>query len=96
MYWPGATPASEWLGFFRPDSVIAIAGLKPKVKSARLLKTGENVSFTQDEFSLRLTGLPLQPPDHPTTVIEVQCDADPVIDHEALRYLWPRYKAGVS
>jgi alpha-L-fucosidase len=96
MYWPGATPASEWLGFFQPGCVIAIAGLKPKVKSARLLKTGESVAFTQDEFTLRLTGLPLRSPDEPATVIEVQCDGDPVIDHEALRYLWPRYKAGVS
>jgi alpha-L-fucosidase len=96
MYWPGATPASEWLSFFQPGSVIAVAGLKPKVKSARLLKTGESVSFTQDEFSLRLTGLPMRSPDQPATVIEVQCDGDPVIDHESLRYLWPRYKAGVS
>jgi len=96
QYWPGHTPAAEWLGFYQPEAVIGIGGLKPKVKSARLLKTGENVAFTQDEFSLRLTGLPLQAPDQPATVIEVECDGDPVIDHDAMRSLWPRYKVGIS
>jgi alpha-L-fucosidase len=96
QYWPGETPAAEWLSFFQPAAVIAIAGLKPKVKSVRMLKTGETVSFTQDEFSLRLTGLPLQAPDQPSTVIEVLCDGEPVIDHDALRPLWPRYKVGIS
>ncbi len=37
---------------------IAIGGLKTNVLSARILKTGQKVDFTQDEFSLRLTGLP--------------------------------------
>ena len=95
-FWPGHTPAAEWLSFYQPEPVIAIGGLKPKVKSARLLKTGENIRFTQDEFALRLTGLPMQAPDHPATVIEVECDGEPVIDHEAMRPLWPRYKAGIS
>jgi hypothetical protein len=54
------------------------------------------VPFTQDEFSLRLTGLPAQAPDHPVTVFEVDCDAEPVIDHNAIRSLWPRYKVGIS
>jgi hypothetical protein len=61
-----------------------------------MLKTGENVRFTQDEFSLRLTTLPGQAPDHPTTVFEVECEGEPVIDHNAIRPLWPRYKAGIS
>jgi alpha-L-fucosidase len=96
QYWPGHTPAAEWLSFYQPEVVIGIGGLKPKVKSARLLKTGENVEFTQDEFSLRLTGLPLHAPDEPVTVIEVECDGDPVINHESMRPLWPRYKVGIS
>jgi len=95
-FWPGHTPAADWLSFYQPESVIAIGGLKPKVQSARILKTGENVRFTQDEFALRLTGLPLVAPDQPATVIEVECDGEPVIDHEAMRPLWPRYKAGIS
>ena len=96
QFWPGHTPAAEWLPFFQPEAVIAVGGLKPKVKSARLLKTGQSIAFTQDEFSLRLTGLPLQAPDQPATVIEVECDGEPVIDHEAKRSLWRRLKVGAS
>ena len=96
QFWPGHTPAADWVPFFQPEPVIGIGGLKPKALSARLLKTGESVKFTQDEFSLRITGLPLQAPDQPATVIEVECDAEPVIDHDAMRPLWPRYKVGVS
>jgi alpha-L-fucosidase len=76
--------------------VVAIGGLKAKVLSARLLKTGQKVDFTQDEFCLRLTGLPLVAPDEPVTVIEVECDAEPTIDHDAMRPLWPRNKVGIS
>jgi alpha-L-fucosidase len=96
QYWPGHTPAAEALAFFQPEVVIAIGGLKAKAKAARLLKTGEAVQFTQDEWALRLTGLPIQAPDQPATIIEVQCDAEPVIDHEGPRAHWPRYKVGVS
>jgi alpha-L-fucosidase len=96
QYWPGHTPAADGLTFFQPEVVIAIGGLKAKAKAARLLKTGQPIQFTQDEFSLRLTGLAIQAPDQPATVIEVECDGEPVIDHEAMRPLWPRYKVGVS
>ena len=96
QYWPGGSPAAEWLPFFQPATVLAIGGLKTKVKSVRLLKTGQNVPFTQDEFSLRLTALPSQAPDHPTTVFEVECEDEPVIDHNAIRSQWPRYKVGIG
>ena len=94
--WPGHTPAAAWLDFYKPEVVVAIGGLKPKVLSARLLKTGKKVAFTQDEFSFRLTGLPLVAPDQPATVIEVECDREPIVDHAAMRPLWPRYKVGIS
>src|SRR5579875_1223806 len=95
-FWPGHTPAAEWLSFYQPEVVIALGGVKPRVLSARLLKTGQKVEFTQDEFTLRLTGLPMQAPDQPATVIEVECDGEPVVNHEAMRPLWPRYKVGIS
>ncbi len=95
-FWPGHTPAAEWLSFYQPEAVIAIGGLKPKVLSAKVLKTGQALKFKQDEFSLQLTGLPIEPPDAPATVIEVECDGEPVISHEAMRPLWPRYKVGIS
>jgi len=96
QFWPGHTPAADWLSYYQPEAVIALGGLKPKVLSARLLKTGQKVEFTQNEFSLRLTGLPLEAPDQPATVIEVECDGEPIIDHEAIRPLWPRYKVGIN
>jgi alpha-L-fucosidase len=95
-FWPGHTPAADWLDFFKPEVVIAIAGLKPKALSARLLKTGQKVDFTQDEFSLRLTGLPSGLPDQPATVIEVVCDGEPVVDQWSLISKWPRNKVGIS
>jgi alpha-L-fucosidase len=94
--WPGQTPAAQWLSFFQPGAVIAIGGVKPKVTAARLLKTGQKVAFTQDDYALRLTGLPVIAPDSPTTVIELECDAEPAVDHYSIRPEWPRYKAGVS
>jgi len=95
-FWPGRTPAAEWLDFYPPEVVVAVGGLKPKVLSVRLLKTGQKVAFTQDEFSARFTGLPLAAPDQPATVIEVECDGEPVIDHSAMRSLWPRHKVDIS
>jgi alpha-L-fucosidase len=96
QFWPGHSPAAEWLTFYQPEAVIAIAGLKPKVLSAKILKTGQPIQFTQDDLTLRLTGLPLEAPDQPATVIEVECDGEPIISHDATRPLWPRYKVGVS
>jgi alpha-L-fucosidase len=90
FYWPANTPAAQWLPFFQPPTVVGIGGLKAKVKSARLLKSGQPVQFAQDEFSLRLTGLPVQPPDDLATVFEVECDSEPIIDHDAIRSTWPR------
>jgi alpha-L-fucosidase len=95
-FWPGHTPAANWLDFFKPEVVVALAGLKPKALSAKLVKTGQKVEFTQDEFSLRLTGLPHEAPDQPATVIEVECDGEPVIDQWALIPKWPRNKVGIS
>src|SRR6202789_912454 len=70
--WPGHTPAAEWLSFFKREAVIAIGGLKPKVNAARLLKTGEKVAFTQDEYSLRLISLPVTAPDSPPAAIDLR------------------------
>ena len=95
-YWPGHTPAAEWLSFFQPEVVVAIGGLKAKVLSAKLLRSGQKVDFTQNEFALRLTGMPLKAPDDPATVIEVECEIEPTIDHEEMRSKWPREKVGIS
>jgi alpha-L-fucosidase len=95
-FWPAGTPAAEWLSFYQPQAVVAIGGVRTKVLSARVLKTGQPIHFTQDKTSLRLTGLPATPPDDLITVLAVECDAPPVVDHHLIRPEWPRYKVGIG
>ena len=90
-FWPGKTPAAAWLDFYRPETVIAVGGVRPRVRSARLLKTGQPVAFTQDATTLRLTGLPEAAPDHPSTVIALECDGPAFVDHHQIRTAWKRY-----
>jgi alpha-L-fucosidase len=94
--WPGETPAAEWLEFYQPPTVVAIGGLKSKVLSARLLKDGSAVTFEQNDLSVRFKGLPKSAPDQPATVLEVECDGEPMIDHDAIRAKWARYGVGIS
>jgi alpha-L-fucosidase len=76
--------------------VLSVGGLNAKVKSARILATGTPVTFEQDAFGLRLTGLPDHPPDPPITVIEIECESIPSMNHEAMRDRWPKHQVGVS
>ncbi len=71
--------------YFWPGSTVAIAGLRTRAKSATLLATGRNVEFTQDEFRLRLTGLPEKAPDDPVTTIAVECESEPRQDNIFVR-----------
>jgi len=95
-FWPGDTPAEQWLSFYQPPTVMAMGGLQTKVKSVRIFASGKRVAFEQDEFALRLTGLPTTAPDDPVTVIAVECDGEPIIDHLQVRKNRPRNKVGVS
>jgi alpha-L-fucosidase len=95
-YWPGNTPAQDWLKFYQPLTVTAMGGLQAKVKSVRLFASGKPVTFEQDEFSLRFTGLPAKAPDDPLTVIAVECETEPVIDHLKVRENRPRAEVGIS
>ncbi|MBV9182704.1 MAG: alpha-L-fucosidase, partial [Acidobacteria bacterium] len=52
-FWPADTPAERWLAFYRPASVIAMGGLRTRVKSARLLVSGKPLAFEQNELGLR-------------------------------------------
>jgi alpha-L-fucosidase len=94
--WPGDTPAEQWLRFYQPPTVISIGGWRTKVKSARLLVGDRPLTFTQDDLSLRITGLPATAPDQPATVIAIECDGEPAIDHEYVRKTRQRFKVGVS
>ena len=94
-YWPGDTPAQQWLSFYQLPTVIAMGGFQSKVRSARFLVSGKPIKFEEDEFALRLTGLPAQPPDDPVTVIAIECESEPVIDHLPVRKNRPRNKVGL-
>jgi len=90
-FWPSHTPAAEWLNFFKPPTVLAVGGLKSKVLSAKVLRTGQKLEFTQDATTLRITGLPETAPDDLVTVLELECDIPPVVDHHTIRTQWKRY-----
>jgi len=85
QFWPGNTPASDWLEFFKPPTAVAVGGLRAKVKSARLFASGKKLDFQQDDVSVRFTGLPAEAPDDLITVIAVECDSEPVIDSSYVR-----------
>jgi len=72
-----------------------MGGFQTKVRSARFLVSGKPIKFEQDEFALRLTALPPQPPDDPVTVIAIECEGEPIIDHSPVRKNRPRNKVGV-
>jgi len=54
------------------------------------VKTGETVVFTQDDFRVRFTGLPMEAPDTPLTTIAIECDAEPHQDTDFVRKNKPR------
>ena len=60
------------------------------MKSAKLLASGKEVAFKQDEFRVQFTGLPATPPDDPVTVIAAECDSEPVQDMLTIRKNRPR------
>ena len=95
-FWPAPTPASQWLSFYQPMTVVAIGGVQTKVLSAKVLKTGRSLHFTQDDTTLRITGLPTEAPDSTITVLELECDRPPMVDHHSIRPKWKRYGVGVS
>ena len=57
-----------------------MGGVTTKVKSARLLATGQPVTFTQKGRQLIFSGLPARAPDDLVTVIAAECESEPVQD----------------
>ena len=99
--------ASEMAGFTRkgntlhihvhfwPGNTVAVGGLRTKVLSARMYATKQPVEFQQEEFRVQFTGLPDHPPDPLATVIEVECDGEPVQDTHWVRENRPRRSVGI-
>jgi len=75
---------------FWPGDYVAISGLTVKVKSARLLKNGKAVTFTQDDWRVKFTGLPEKAPDYPVVTIAIECDGEPKQDTDHVRKDKPR------
>ena len=75
---------------FWPGQDVAITGLMVKAKSARMLKTNQPVTFSQDPYRLHLTGLPMDAVDAPITTIAIECDGEPKQDNIFVRNNKPR------
>jgi alpha-L-fucosidase len=75
---------------FWPGEYVAIAGLKTKVTSAKLVKTGATLKFTQDDFRVRVIDLPVKAPDFPVTTIALECESEPTQDTDYVRKNKPR------
>jgi len=80
---------------FWPGTDVSISGLKQKVLSAKVLKTGQNVMVAQDGFRTHITGLPATAPDTPVTTIVLECDGEPVQDVIYVRTNKPRAGVGL-
>jgi alpha-L-fucosidase len=94
-YWPAQTVETQALEYYKPPVVVGVGGLRAKVKSARLFATGKKVDFVQDDISVRFTGLPQSSPDSPFTVIEAECDSEPIIESDYVRRERPRAEVGI-
>jgi alpha-L-fucosidase len=81
---------------FWPGDYVAISGLTVGVKSARMHVGSESITFTQDKFRVKLTGLPEEAPDYPLTTIEIECDDVPMQDTLMVRKEKPRDAVGYS
>jgi alpha-L-fucosidase len=80
---------------FWPGTDVSISGLKQKVLSAKVLKTGQNATVAQDGFRTHITGLPATAPDMPVTTIAIECDGVPEQDVIYVRTNKPRAGIGI-
>ena len=94
-FWPAQTAGTKALEYYKPPTVVAIGGLRTKVKSARLFASGQKVDFVQDDISVRFTGLPQNPPDDPVTVIAAECESEPIVESSYVRRERPRAGVGI-
>ena len=69
--------------------------LKQKVLSAKVLKTGQMATVSQDGFRTHITGLPATAPDAPVTTIAIECDGVPEQDVIYVRTNKPRAGVGI-
>jgi alpha-L-fucosidase len=75
---------------FWPGEYVALSGLRTRVTSAHMVKSGAEVKFTQDDFQTKLIGLPEKAPDWPLTTIAIECESEPTQDTDYVRINKPR------
>jgi alpha-L-fucosidase len=80
---------------FWPGSDVSISGLKVRVLSAKLLRSGANLKVSQDPYRTHLTGLSESAPDSPITTIALECDGVPTQDTLYVRTNKPRAGVGI-
>jgi alpha-L-fucosidase len=78
--------------YFWPGNTVSLGGLRNKVKAVRLSASGAEVKFDQDDFRLKMTGLPEKAPDDPVTTLAIECDGEPQQDTLYVRKERPREK----
>jgi alpha-L-fucosidase len=66
--------------YFWPGETVTVGGVKTEVRSVKLLATNQEVTFRQKGRQLIFSGLPVQAPDAPVTVIVADCASVPVQD----------------
>jgi alpha-L-fucosidase len=64
--------------YFWPGGTVTVGGVTTKVRSAKLLATGQEIAFTQKGRQLIFSGMPQQAPDTPVTVIAADCESEPI------------------
>ena len=75
--------------YYWPGETVVLANLLNKVTSVRVLASGQPVKFEQNEWRVRMTGLPKKAPALVTT-IALECDGEPRQDQEKKRAEKPR------
>ena len=75
--------------YYWPGETVVIGNLVNKVTAVKLHGSNAPVKFEQDDFRVRLTGLPRQAPELVTT-FALECDSEPRINNEAKRAEKPR------
>jgi len=70
-YWPGET--------------LSVGGLQQRALSAKMYPGGKALKFEQEDFRLRILGLPANSPDPLVTTLAVEFDGEPTQDMTAIR-----------
>ena len=78
---PAGQHALHACAFLAGQRCLDLRACKQKVLSAKMLKTGQALTVSQDGFRTHLTGLPATAPDTPVTTIALECDGVPDTGH---------------